>query len=329
MIGAIPFSIPAKFAAGLAEGSLMRFGTIIKNVDSGHIVAHVQETGLLQNLVGKTLEFPFSPISTVSSLGGNMQLAVVTKMLASLQILQIANLGISLAGIGVSMVGFKMMNNRLDVIQSQMSALAQDMESQFFEVKEREFRLHQSYVNSLLSDAGTALLYSASNSQAEWLRVSSGLGLEASFYRGEVDHLLTLPHFNENVFRVLVQLYSICSTARIKCLLMADELPAARGVSEMTAKQYNLTFDHISPLTFAKQTMGREERVSRSYDTRLREKLPESKKLMNSLRDAQNSALCRPLLIDYLIEKGISGRIFLKQLDAESEEPIICLETSD
>lgn len=327
MMGEIPFSIPAKFAAGLAEGNLMRFGTIIKDVGSGRIVAHVQETGLLQNLVGNAVGFPFSPISAVSSLGTNMQLAVVTKMLASLQILQIANLGLSLTGIGVSMVGFQMMSKRLDGIQSQMSSLAKNMEYQFFELKEREFRLHQSYVNSLLTDAGTTLLYSDSNSQTEWLRVSSGLGLEASFYQREVEHLLTLQQFDENVFRDLVQLFSICSTARIKCLLLANELPAAKKESENIAKQYNLTFDHISPLCLAKQTMGREEGASRSYDQRLRVKLPASKKLVSDIRDAQDSALCKPLLIECLIEKGISGREFLKQLDAETSEPIVCLET--
>ena len=87
MIESIPFSLPAKFAAGIADGSLLRFGTIIKEASSGHIVAHVQETGLVKELAGSIIGMPFSPISAVSSVGANVQLAAISKMMVAMQML--------------------------------------------------------------------------------------------------------------------------------------------------------------------------------------------------------------------------------------------------
>lgn len=331
MIDTIPFSIPDKFASGIADGSLLRFGTVIKDASSGHIIAHVQETGLVKALASNVIGTPFSPVAAVSSIGANVQLAAISKMMVVMQMLQFANLGATLVGIGVSAVGFKAMNTRFTQTQLQIKDFSENVVNHFQELKAKDLREHQSRVNSLLSDADLA--HSLSNAQGDWLRVSHSLAEEAAFYCGEVEYLIHLPTFDSLAFRTLVQLQTICNSARIKCLMLADELRAARELSHVTAKQYNLLFDHLSPIELAKKTPQLKEKSKEKSKERsesqeyifLKEKHTETKQLVRSIRDAQDSALTRPMLIDTLIEKGISGRAFVNQLEAENEHPILCL----
>jgi hypothetical protein len=58
----------------------------------------------------------------------------------------------------------------------------------------------------------------------------------------------------------------------------------------------------------------------------LRQKLTDTKQLVSCIRDAQDAASTRPLLIDTLIAKGISGRKFVQRLESEKEQPILCLD---
>jgi hypothetical protein len=224
---------------------MLRLGTIIKDASTGQILAHLQETGLVQKIIGSAGGDPFSALSAVSSIVSNVQLAAITKMIAAMQLLQFANLGATLVGIGVSAYGFKVMNTRFNQLESQITTFSDTINCHFRDLEARSLRAHQSRVKNLLDEA--ELARSFSNSQGEWLRVSIALAEEAGFYRGEVEHLLSLPEFDDVAFCTLVQLYSICNTARIKCLILADELLAARDSSQSAANQNNLLFDSLSP----------------------------------------------------------------------------------
>ena len=324
MIGSIPFSVPAKFATGIADGSLLRLGTIIKDASNGQILGHLQETGLAQELVSSAMSIPFSPISAVSAIGANLQLAAITKMIAAMQMLQFANLGATLVGIGVSASGFKEMNTRFNQLELQITTFSGNMGYHFRDLEARSLRAHQSHVRSLLDEA--ELARSFSNSQGEWVRVSHTLAEEAGFYRGEVEHLLSLPEFDDVAFCTLVQLYTICNAARIKCLMLADELLAARDISQATAIQYNLIFDPLSPIALAKKSIQFFGKKDSPYDHLLRQKLTETNQLVSCIRDAQDAASTRPMLVDALIAKGISGRAFVQRLESEKEQPILCLD---
>ena len=102
----IPFEIPAEFLSGVSSGNLVRYGGILKDVGSGQIVGHLQETGALQAAV--RAGFSFDPTGA-TGLIGIVQDAVISKkidamqaMLGTMQSLQIATLASSVAGIGVT-----------------------------------------------------------------------------------------------------------------------------------------------------------------------------------------------------------------------------------
>jgi hypothetical protein len=47
----IPFKIPDGLLADVASGKVIRIGAMLHDADTGRIIAHLQETGALQNLL--------------------------------------------------------------------------------------------------------------------------------------------------------------------------------------------------------------------------------------------------------------------------------------
>ena len=56
----IPFIVPLKFATKFAAGSIVRHGALLKDSGSGQIVGHLQETSLLQSVLGGANPFSLS-----------------------------------------------------------------------------------------------------------------------------------------------------------------------------------------------------------------------------------------------------------------------------
>lgn len=120
------FEVPLHLQPGIDSGILTRFGAIIKNTQTGKIVAHLQETGVGQQVISSLASSPFSALETVSSLAANAQLVQLKKMVKSLQVLQYANLGIGLAGIGVTVVGFAVVSKKLNNIKETVERLSKE-----------------------------------------------------------------------------------------------------------------------------------------------------------------------------------------------------------
>lgn len=247
MINSIPFSIPAEFAVGLSDGSLIRIGTLLKESATGKIVAHVQETGLAQQLLSGIGIPHFSPLTAASeclnlaSSGyANVQLAQLKTMVEGLQTLQFANLGISVAGIGVSAIGFAMINKRLKGIEDQISDLDKKIDRHFQGLFDFQMRQHYSRVSALFEKA--ELAYTLTNSSDEWRGIASQLADESGFFRGEIVYLLEQNTFDADLFTALVRSIALCNAGRIACLLSANELPAAYNVANIIGQNYKEIF---------------------------------------------------------------------------------------
>lgn len=117
----IPFEIPAKFAASYASGELVRYGTILKDATTGRIVAHLQETSVLQSLFQTGLSFDPSGVTGLIGIAQNAMISrkldVMQSMMGTLQVLQIATLASSVAGIGVTAATSVIILNRLKVVE--------------------------------------------------------------------------------------------------------------------------------------------------------------------------------------------------------------------
>jgi len=283
----IPFDIPQQFSSGLLDGTIVRVGTLLKDSKTGHILAHVQETGLAHNLLDGLLSSPFSPISTLSSIAENVQLSHLTKLVDGLKTLQYASLGASIAGIGVSAVGFVLMNKKLNKIQDQLSNFSQHVERQFQELKDREFRAHYSLIQGLYERADHA--HQLKHPTSEWLSIASTLSDEGAFFRGELVYLLKQTDFDSMLFNSLITSYGICNAGPTECLLLADEIQAAVKIAETDAQHYKM-FDSLNSVDLG-QKLG--------------QKPSKMKELVDGIRDAQDAAFTKPYMLNTLAEQGI------------------------
>jgi hypothetical protein len=322
------FSIPPEFLAGLADGTLGRFGTVIKNLDTGKIVSHLQETPVAQGIFESLAENPLNPlgaVQTVSSVYSNVQLAQVKSMLESLELLQYANLGLSAAGLGVSAVGFVVINQKLKKIESQISDLSDRMDGHFQNLIEREFRSHYSKIATLFEKAEVA--GRLSNPANEYLSIASQLADESGYFCGEVTNHFNADRFKAEFFFSLIRSMELCNTGRLECLLLAEEMHAAHKTAENIGERYMALFDNIVPFELAEKIIYNNDDEDHYARHKFLMELDDVNKLIGAIRDMTDVATTKPHLIKCLIDKGISGTEYLSAIRTEKEHPILLLKS--
>lgn len=323
MMSSIPFKVPLDYAADIELGKIVRTGTLLKDAGTGRILAHVQETGLAQQLLGEAFKAPFAPVTSLSSIASNMQLIQLKAMVEGLQILQFANLGATLAGIGISAVGFTIISKKLASIDRSLAEFSNRMEEQFQQIRDSKMRARLSRIRGLFDQADQA--FQLSNPSIEWQRLAGLLAEESAFFRGEVSHLLTLPVFDLSLFDTLTRSYALCNSSRIECLVLAKELESARKVSEDIARDYNKLFDDMSPIHMARSSAYRRASKSSSHQALLQEDLGKMRGRVSFLREVQDAAASTPHLIDTLVEQRVDGLEYIRTLRQEKERPILLI----
>ena len=162
----IPFQIPSEFIGLVDSGQLMRYGTVLKDVSSGHIVGHLKEVGELAKIISD-IPIPMNPISgainATSNIAQNVQLHQISKTLESLQmvnnigaIASVATLGVSVAGFAVVINKLNKLDEKLDVVLEKLDVVKKILEElqmkqevlEFAEVKTASEQLH----NALFSE---------------------------------------------------------------------------------------------------------------------------------------------------------------------------------
>lgn len=323
MLGPIPFEVPAMFAAQLSNGSLVRAGALLKDASSGQIVAHLQETGLAQNILGNIVGSPFSPISALSSAAANVQLVQIKAMLEGLQILQYANLGATVAGIGVSAIGFALMNKKLNGLQRTTDKLAVRIEEGFKDLHMRELRGHYSKIHGLFDQADQA--FHQTNPLAKWQLLERDLADESAYFRGEVAFHLQSETFSRVLFEAFTRSYTLCNAGRIECLVLSNELKAAYKVSKDVSDDYNRLFDPMVPFELARKSDLLVENKDVPHDELLKQEMVSMRDLVSNIRDAQDAAMSKPYLLEMLMDRDIDGHEYMRQLREEKEQPLLLL----
>ena len=332
MIDKILFTIPPEFVSRLTSGNLIRIGTLLKESGTGRIVGHIQETGITQHLFNGIRYSAFPPLAaidagakiftTVSSVYSNVQLHQLKKLVEGLQSLQYLNLGVAITGIGVSVIGFAIMNSKLKNIETSLTQLSSKLDSHFQNLLERDLRKHYSHVYTLLEKS--ELAHKLTSPTSEWLNVASQLADESGFFRGEIVHLLSSNTFNIDLFASLLKSLSICNAARIECLMLANELHAAHDLSTNIGHNYSVLFDDMSPIKLANTiTIDHHASHKTKDNTVLRNNQLQMKDLIQGVRDITDAALTKPMLIENIIEQGISGHEFISALKNEKEHPLL------
>lgn len=127
----ISFQIPSEFIGLVNSGQLVRYGTILKDVSSGHVVGHLKEAGELSKILSE-LPIPMNPISggvnVASNIAQNFQLHEISKTLESLQMINNIGAIASVATLGVSVAGFAVVTNKLNKLDEKLDVILEKLD---------------------------------------------------------------------------------------------------------------------------------------------------------------------------------------------------------
>ncbi|WOX05957.1 hypothetical protein [Microbulbifer pacificus] len=319
----IPFDVPAKYIAGLEQGNLTRIGALIKDSSSGQIVAHVQETGVLGNLAHSGLCSALSPLTAVSSVGSNIQLAQLKSMVEGLQVLQFANLGATVAGLGISCAGFAVLNNRIRKLQESLEGVAESILYAIGEMRASQVREHLAQVNFAVEEG--ALLEANGGGELEWHSVSQTLGRETQYYLGEVKYLLSRNEFEQESFEQFLELSCLAFKARLQAFFHMGRLDLAMGAAQKMSHDFNIVLDPVSPIALAKKLPWTN---SACAEQDLRKNLEGTRLLVQSVRDSQDCLASIPELIQTLTLRKINGAEYIRSAKSNLNDPVLILEAA-
>jgi hypothetical protein len=315
MITQILFEIPAAYEVAVKTGSLVQIGGLLKNATTGQIVAHLQESGVAHSLLSTALGSAASPLKLageVMNVGSGIYTAVqvtqLKSMIASLQSLQIATLGVSLVGVGVSVAGFIYMHKRFNSLDGRIDKLLASVQAGFESQRQATLRAHMSQVKGLVKLAKQAP--SLSQPEGEYSRIAESLSEQASHFEGEVEFLIKAKgKLNVELFWQLAQVLMLCNSIRIDCRIRTNELRNAREIAESVANDYQLLFNQLTPVSF--QASDGEGAV-----------------VVQTIRDITDAAATKPYLIEYLRTQRFDGREYLNRVENETQHPLLMLKAN-
>ena len=331
----IPFSVPAKFAGQILSGQVRRVGVTLMDSQSGRIVGHVQEAGTLAS----KLAGGFNPLlqagQLASSVAANVQLEQVKAMLGTLQLMSGATLAVSAINLGVSAVGFVVLSRKLDGLSGQINRL----ETGLSEAKQgigridiRQRARDRAQISSIFAQADEAWL--RSDATDIWRHLTNKLADEENYYRALLDS--GVPEQKSIIFDNTVPLEEVVAAqeslahlvaARLKCLVLLNELEAAHHYAQDVAEWSRRTFRTVTPPAIADARSRYEAaRLSKQEDTARLDILTQAQSFTAITRTQQEFADSMPVMLGTLIEKNIDGRAYVTRLRDEKHEDILVLE---
>nr|MBL8456189.1 hypothetical protein [Zoogloeaceae bacterium] len=332
MLHDLVFSVPEKFATGLLDGSIVRYGTLLKDAGTGRILAHVQETGLAQQLLSNIGIHSFTPWGAVTSVANlatsgyaSAQIHQLRGMLETMQVLQFANVGMAAVGLGVSAVGFAVINRRLNGLKNDIEQFSTRVEHHFQELKDTHWRQRFSSIQVCVGRADRA--FQLSEPKAEWLRIEAKLDEESGYLAHSIQDHLGRSHFDVDWFKQLTTSLILCDAVRLRCLVQADELKLARSTASAVGKNYTEMFDSISAIQLA-------DKITRSCKDQDQDELSlfrrhrqHAQLITDDLQEVTDAAISKSLLIEHLIENKVSGSRYLSDIAEHHQHPIVLLTT--
>ena len=315
MLTQIPFEIPAAYDAAVKAGTLLRVGGLLQDAGTRQIVAHLQESPVAHSVLSKVVGASMGPVGLAAeafNVSTGVYTAVEVKrikaMIASLQSLQYATLGVSLVGVGVTVAGFVYMHKRFNALEGRIDELMRSIESGFANQRAAALRAHISQVKGLVKSVTQAPTFS--RPEREYSRVAEAMSEQAAHFEGELEFLIkTDGKMNVEIFWQLVQLLTLSNSIRIDCRIRSNELRNAREISESVAEDYQRLFDPLSVASFHSPE-------------------DDGAVIAKTIREITDAAMTKPYLIEHLRTQHINGADYIGRLENETENPFLMLRVA-
>lgn len=329
----VPFDLPAEFLLRFATGSVVRHGAILKDVATGRIVAHLQETGLLSTLVRSPLALAANPVaatvSAMSSLVGNYQAYRIEKRVEELNLLvrglqgmQAAQLAVAGLGLGVSIAGFLAVRKQIADVSIRLDRLAETVERRFDEQRRHELLTLEGDLEAQLDHAEEGW---TGDGTARWSRVANKLNDMVYRYPNLIQEELASPVANPALLSYLLERYRVLAATRIECLVLIGELRPAQDFAVRFSRKTNDLLNSVTPTGLARRLAAPAE------DARLRppgagERAESARALVAAMREFQDLCETRPLLLETLIERRVDGRDYVATLRGNRDAAVVLLK---
>jgi hypothetical protein len=334
----IPFKVPDDLLAELAGGTLRRIGATLRN-PKGRIVAHLQETGLLQEAAqaaissgGSRIGLLLSAARLGSSVWANVQLEQVKSMLSRLSMLNAATLAASVVGVGVSAAGFALVLQRLRQLERSIAGVHEDVKAGRLAAERVDIQFttgSRARLESLLYLAEEAWV--RSDAAEVWRELASHLDPAQRYWRGLVSGL-TAPsifidsHFSLEEAAVAYEAALALAAARVQALLLIEQHAAAVCQAREFSCWHEAVVTRITSIDIAEarwrglaQSEGLSEQDARA---RLHRR---SEPFLAGLLEVHRHIAHRPLLLQALVARGLNGREYVEAVQRSGGVPLLAL----
>jgi hypothetical protein len=327
------YSIPAGLAAQVASGQVQLFGAILKDSVSGQIVGHVQQTGLLTQMLSGAAGIPvFQPLHLAANLVGDgmimSKLSEMSETLNLLQVLQIGSLAVSGVGLGVSVAGFAMVMKRLNAIEEHLTRLDQRIEAVTAERRSDDLRRLFGDITTALDDVETLSLRRRRTATAEasqrQLAICAGQ-LEVHF-RGQADRF-SKGRVNEADLDALWSVAAairLCHEAGSRALFQINELSTASSLASRQAQRFLELSRPLSPDGLTRR-IAAECKTANEFASVRRAANPAATTLVRGLRESVAAIISQSALAADLSARNISGADYLASVEQMTDVPLVYL----
>ena len=310
----IPFDIPEHFAPLIAMGKIVRYGGILKDVDTGRIVGHLQETGALYDALSALPKAALNPFSAIpamvqaaATVTANVQIhrldakvEQTLQLVEGLQALQVANLAVARLGLGVSVATFGYLKYRMDKAELRLDGIQAGVMQVLDEQRPVELERLETDLDAQLSHAEEAW-HHGDGGQRAWARVADRLNDMVYKYPKHIEReLATSPVADDRMLMYLLERFRVLAATRVECLILTGELQTALDFSRRFAQQTESLLGRVTPLQF----VDRGQAASNQFP----QLLIKGQLIAARLHEFQDMTVTKPLLIGSFIDHKVDGR---------------------
>jgi hypothetical protein len=323
--GPIPFEIPLRYLSQVDAGEIVRYGTVLKDVSSGKIVGHLQQTGLFDHVLGnavaglgQVVQSGTSPINLLTGVGTVIQneqikgkLTSLTDMVSGLQTLGLVSSVASIAGIGVTVASTMILMQRIKKVDESIGRMEGQIAGMAEHLQKTDIHKALRKVNDTmekLAEAPHRKTEAGTRKVLDDVEENLRSGFNELVDGARV--VINLEVLDEELLRTLLAGIATCAAAQSKTLIWLDELPLALNRAKtQTSKLSDLA--RAMPLDMMQAKLGGDVEAAARLST--------------DLRELRAVAAGRPSFCERLSQLEVSGPDYLAQAQERDDAPVVML----
>lgn len=323
--GPIPFEVPMEYLARIDAGELVRYGTILKDVSDGRIVAHLQQTGAFDHVLGyafsgvqqaaQTVSSPVGALTgiatTIQSQKMGKQLDGLTDMVGNLQTLSLVGSVASVAGIGVTVASTAILMRQIKMVDTGIQRLSDELADIKSHLREVDIHRALHRVGDTMEKLAEApFRKTAAGTEKVLYDVEENLRSGFNELLEGVQVAISMDVVDAELLRTLLAGIATCSGAQTKTLVWLDEIKLAQTRAQTHAVKLN-QLARLMATDVMQVKLAGEADAATQVGLDLRE-----------LRAVMSS---RPSFLARIEDLQISGPTYLAQTEERDDAPVLFL----